>query len=224
MFHIPHPILRLSVNQILLNRPLALFGILNLLAGRANPLVQRRLTMNKRRAHSTNGSGSTTISCTADGSQAFTGGVECSGDGTYLGKFTASSVSISTNGGSSWFSIPVPSGTISCLAVSSDCTKLVVGISSGLLYGSANMGATWSAITTGNQSWSGAWMSEDGSKFAATVSGGSGGIYDYSVYLLPNTISTNSTISGGQGTAVELQAIVSNQWMPVSSSGTIWAY
>jgi hypothetical protein len=170
----------------------------------------------------------TTISCTADGSIAFTGNIACSGNGTYLATFTSSSISVSTNGGAS-FSVNVspPSGTLTCLAVSGDCTRLVAGVSNGLLYGSANLGATWTSITTTNQFWSGAWMSQDGSKFAATVinnGGTTGGLYDYVVNAVPGTISTNSTISGSQGTAVELQCLGNNQWMPVSFSGTIWAY
>jgi len=69
-------------------------------------------------------------------------------------------------------------------------------------------------------------MSEDGSKFAATVSNNgstTGGIYNYGVSVLPNTLSSNSTISGSQSTAVELQYVGNNQFMPVSSAGTIWA-
>jgi len=169
----------------------------------------------------------TTISCTADGSQYFPN-TACSGNGTYRAQFTSSSISVSTNAGASFsVNIPVPSANLSCLAVSSDCTRLVAGVSNGLLYGSANSGANWTSITTSNQFWSGAWMSEDGSKFAATVSNNgstSGGVYNYGVYVVPGTISTNSTISGSQGTAVELQCIGNNQWMPVSSTGTIWAY
>jgi len=168
----------------------------------------------------------TNISCTADGSQFFPN-IACSGNGTFRAKFTSSSISVSTNAGSSYFSIPVPSANLACLAVSGDCNRLVTGVSNGLLYGSANLGATWTSITTSNQFWSGAWMSQDGSKFAATVSnngGTTGGLYDYAVSALPNTISTNSTISGSQGTAVELQCIGNNQFMPVSFAGTIWAY
>ena len=171
--------------------------------------------------------GATTISCTADGSQYFIN-TACSGNGTYRAQFTSSSISVSTNSGASYsVNVPPPAANLSCLAVSADCTRFVAGVNNGLLYASANSGATWTSITTTNQFWSGAWMSEDGSKFAATVStSGStvGGIYSYGVYVLPNTISTNSTISGSQGTAVELQFIGNNQWMPVSSTGTIWAY
>ena len=169
----------------------------------------------------------TTISCTADGSQYFIN-TACSGNGTYRAQFTSGTISVSTNAGTSYsVSVPVPASNLSCLAVSGDCNRLVAGTSSGLLYGSANLGTTWSAITTSNQVWSGAWMSPDGSKFAATVStsgGTSGGVYNYAVHAVPGTISTNSTISGSQGTAVELQFIGNNQWMPVSSTGTIWAY
>jgi hypothetical protein len=169
----------------------------------------------------------TTISCTADGSQNFPN-VACSGNGTYRAQFTGSSISVSTNAGVSYsVSITPPSANLSCLAVSGDGTRLVAGVNNGLLYGSANLGATWTSITTSNQFWSGAWMSGDGSKFAATVSNNGstpGGVYTYGVNVLPDTISTNSTISGSQGTAVELQCVGNNQWLPVSSTGTIWAY
>jgi hypothetical protein len=37
-------------------------------------------------------------------------------------------------------------------------------------------------------------------------------------------VGTNGYITGGQGTAVELQYIGNNQFMPVSSAGTIWAH
>ena len=164
----------------------------------------------------------TTISCTADGSQYFAN-IACSGKGTYLAKFTSSTISVS-NAVSGWFNIPVPSVNLSCLAVSSDCTRLVAGANNGLLYVSANLGTNWTSITTTNQACSGAWMSEDGSKFAGAVSGSvSGGIYYYGVSVLPNTVSTNSAISGSQGSAVELQYIGNGQFMPVSSTGTIWA-
>ncbi|MGD0744683.1 MAG: hypothetical protein ABSA45_05970 [Verrucomicrobiota bacterium] len=169
----------------------------------------------------------TTISCTADGSRIFTNNIACSGNGTNLATFNSGSISVSTNAGFNWFNIPAPSANLSCLAVSSDCTRLVTAVSNGLLYASANLGATWTSITSSNQFWSGAWMSGDGSKFAATVNNNGstvGGIYNYGVNVLPCTISTNSTISGSQGTAVELQFIGNNRWMPVSSAGTIWAY
>jgi len=174
------------------------------------------------------GTGYTTIACTADGSRIFTGNIACSGNGTNLAVFTSSTISVSTNAGNSFnVNVPVPSTGLTCLAVSSDCARLLAGVGNGLLYASANSGATWTSVTLTNQNWSGAWMSGDGSRFAATVSTvGStvGGVYNYGVNVLPGIISTNSTISGSQGAAVELQFIGNNQWMPVSSAGTIWAY
>ena len=104
--------------------------------------------------------------------------------------------------------------------------RLVAGGTNGLLYASANRGATWTPITTTSQFWSGAWMSADGSKFAATVStigSTSGGIYYSSTSAQPNTISTNSTICGSQGSAVELQYVGNGKFMPVSSAGLLWA-
>lgn len=170
-------------------------------------------------------SSGTTVACSADGSKFFTGSIACSGDGTYLAKI-AGGISVSTNGGSAWFSIAAPSASLSCLAVSSDCTRLVAGVSGGLLYASANLGATWLPLTTTNQFWAGAWMSADGSQFAGAVNkNGSldGGIFYSSVIPQPNTISTNSTIGGSKGAAVELQYLGNGQFMPVSSAGLLWA-
>jgi hypothetical protein len=165
------------------------------------------------------------LSCTADGSQVFTGDIACSGNGTNLAKLSGSTISVSTNSGSSWsISITAP-GSLSCLAVSSDCTRLVAGVYGGLIYASANRGATWTTLTATNQNWSGAWMSPDGSKFAAsTITSGNiyGGIYYFSTGPQPNTVTT-TTICGSQGSAVELQYIGNSQFIPVGSSGILWA-
>jgi hypothetical protein len=110
------------------------------------------------------------------------------------------------------------------VAASSDCTRLVAGVNGGLLYGSANAGATWTTITATNQFISGAWMSGDGTKFAtavSTASGVTGGIFNYAVNVLP--IGVTNSIVGSQGSAVEIQYTGNGQFMPVSSSGTIWA-
>jgi len=58
-----------------------------------------------------------------------------------------------------------------------------------------------------------------------STSGGSGQIYTaQAAAQTTSMVGTNGYISGGQGTAVELQYIGNNQFMPVSSAGTIWAY
>jgi hypothetical protein len=134
-------------------------------------------------------------------------------------------ISTSTNFGASW--TPTPAGALawSSLAGSSDCTRLVAGVNGGLFYASANFGATWTALSTTNQYWSGLTMSADGSTFAGavkTVGTPQGGIYYSSTSAQPNTTSTNSIV-GSQGSAVELQYIGNGQFMPVSSSGILWA-
>ena len=171
----------------------------------------------------------TFISCSADGSALFPNNYACSGTGTYLAKVSGGVITISTNGGSAFnVTVTAPAAGVTCLGVSSDCTRLVAGVYNGLLYASSNQGATWTNLTASGQAWSGAWMSPDGSKFAATVSTvgtTAGGIYECNVSVLPNTSSTVSTgsIVSSQGSAVELQYIGNNQFMPVSSTGTLWA-
>ncbi len=136
-------------------------------------------------------------------------------------------IAVSTNFGVNWTSTnPAPTTAWSCLAGSSDCTRLVAGINNGRLYASANSGVSWTSLSTTNQYWSGAGMSADGTKFAATVNtvgGAAGGIYFSGVNPQPNTVSTNSTICGSQGSAVELLHIGNGQFMPVSSAGSLWA-
>lgn len=134
-------------------------------------------------------------------------------------------ITTSANSGASWTPAAAPAVAWSCLAGSSDCTRLVGGANNGLFYASANFGATWTALSTTNQYWSGVDISADGSKFAATVntaSGITGNIFYSSVSAKPNLVTTNP-ICGSQGAAVELQYIGSNQFMPVSSVGSIWA-
>jgi hypothetical protein len=168
------------------------------------------------------------ISCTADGNTLITGNVACSGNGVYRAKLTSGAISLSINSGSSFNGITGPGGTVSCLAASSDCTRLLAGVNNGLLYASANQGVTWTPVSTISKPWSGAWMSADGSKFgaaasASTLGGSDGGVYSASVAPQPNTISTGSTITGSQGSAVELQYIGGSQFIPVGSSGLLWS-
>ena len=175
------------------------------------------------------------IACTASGTLLppdATYNYACSGNGTCRARLSSGAISVSVNSGASYsVSVTAPAGgTVTSLAVSSDCTKLVAAATNGLLFASSNQGATWTMLTLTNQAWSGVWMSPDGSKFAATVSTTSasplnGGIYTCTVSPQPGTVTTLSTgsICGGQGAAVELQYLGGNQFMPVSSVGLLWA-
>jgi len=165
------------------------------------------------------------ISCSADGSKLFTTNVACSGDGTYLAKFSGSAITISTNGGGSWPISATAPGPLGCLAASSDCTRLLAGVTNGWLYASANQGKSWTVLTGTSQDWCGAWMTPDGSKFAAAAiySGTlASGVYSGSASPLPNTFTTNSLV-GSKGSAVELQYLGNGQFMPVSATGSLWA-
>ena len=171
------------------------------------------------------------IACTADGATPIYGSYSyaCSGNGTYRARLSGGVIAISANGGTSFpIAVPAPASGVTCLGASSDCTRLVAGVGGGLLYATSNQGATWTQLTTTNQAWSGAWMSPDGSKFAAAVShSGSvyGTVFTGSVSALPNTASTTSSggIGGSLGAAVELQYLGGGQFMPVGSTGLLWA-
>ena len=165
------------------------------------------------------------VSCTANGNFIFIGNNQtCSGNGVFLGRLIGGVISISTNAAASWTPITGPSGTVTCLAVSGDCLRMVAGVNNGLLYCSANQGATWTAVNNTNLFWTGASMSADGSRFAATAStvgGVNGGIYHYKVNVQPGVVCTNN-VSGSQDATVDLQYLGNNQFMPIGGVGTVW--
>ena len=171
------------------------------------------------------------ISCTSDGSVGIlTGNVACSGNGVNRAKLSGGAITVSQNSGSSFpIAVPAPASGVTCLAASSDCARLVAGVSNGLLYATSNLGASWTALTATNQNWSSVAMSADGGRIAATVGSTAtttGKVYSGLFSALPYTTTSaypNGSISGGQGCAVELQFIGGNQFIPVSSSGLIWA-
>jgi hypothetical protein len=170
----------------------------------------------------------TAISCTADGGTLFTNGIACSGNGTYRAQISGTAIQVSGNSGVNWASVSaLPTGNPTRVACSSDCTKLVAGVGGGRLFASSDQGKTWTTLTTANQSWTSVWMSADGSKFAAAINssgGNTGGVYYCAVSTLPNTSTiSGGTIGGSRSSAVELQYIGGGVFMPVSSTGLIWA-
>jgi photosystem II stability/assembly factor-like uncharacterized protein len=177
------------------------------------------------------------ISSNAGGSWASTASgrawscVASSADGSKLvAAVNAGGIWTSTNSGSLWTQQTngLPSNPAwSSVASSADGGKLAATVNGGGIYTSLNWGATWTQqLGAPNASWSGIASSADGSKLAAVVnSSTTGGIY----YLQASsqtqtTIGTSGGITGGQGTAVELQYIGNSQFMPVSSAGIIWAF
>jgi len=156
--------------------------------------------------------------------------VASSADGTKLVAAQSSGSIYTFASGGSWTqrTTGLPgSATWTSVTSSSDGGKLAATAGAGGIYTSLNWGATWTQqFGAPNASWSGIASSADGSKLAAVInSATSGGIY--TMQASPQTLTTTGTsggITGGQGTAVELQYIGNSQFMPVSSAGIIWAF
>ena len=149
-----------------------------------------------------------------------------SADGLKLtATIAGNSIYTSTNGGANWTNSAAPNAAWSCLAASADGTRLVAGISNGVVYASLNCGATWSALTGApSKVWAALASSADGNHLAGAVNSTAGNLY-FSSSAAQNVslTGTNGFLGGSQGSAVELQAIGNNQFMPVSATGTLWA-
>jgi hypothetical protein len=133
----------------------------------------------------------------------------------------------SSNGGANWTPSSAPSANWTSIHSSSDGSKLVAAVTNGVIYTSSNYGNTWVQQTNAPvRGWSSVACSADGTQLAAVVNNATiGGIFVSQAS--PQTITTVGAagyIVGGQGSAVELQYIGNNQFMPVSFAGNLWAY
>ncbi len=136
----------------------------------------------------------------------------------------------SVNSGGSWS--PQTSGLPASAAwtsvtSSSDGSKLAAVVSGGGIYTSSNFGVTWAQQTNvPTMSWNAIVSSADGTRLAAAINNATtGGIYvSQASSQTTTTVGTSGYIIGGQGSAVELQYIGNNQFMPVSFAGNLWAY
>ena len=136
----------------------------------------------------------------------------------------------SINSGGSWLpqtgGLPA-SAAWSSVASSADGAKLVAVVNGGGIYTSSNFGVTWALQTDAPvKSWNAIAASADGTKLAAAVNNTTtGGIYvSQASPLTTTTVGTAGYIIGAQGSAVELQYVGNNQFMPVSYAGNIWGY
>ena len=151
--------------------------------------------------------------------------VASSADGSKLAAVeTSGGIYTSINSGSTWMQQSnAPSLTWASIASSSDGSKLAAASQSGGIYTSVNFGATWTYQSgTTNKTWNCLTSSADGGTLAAGVFG-AGIYYAQAAAQSATTTGTNGVISGVQGSAVELQYIGNNRFMPVSSAGVIWA-
>ena len=130
---------------------------------------------------------------------------------------------ISSNAGNNWVTTGAPSTNWTSLASSADGAKLAAGITTGPIYISNNGGVTWKTASAPIAGWSAIASSSDGGKLSGAVNGG--GIYtSLPAAQRTTTVGTAGFLSGGQNSAVELQYIGNNQFMPISHEGNIFAY
>ena len=92
-------------------------------------------------------------------------------------------------------------------------------VNNGQIYTSTDSGGTWSPRDT-SRAWYAVASSADGSKLVAVVYGGQ----IYTSGLATTTPGVSGYLLGGQNTAIELQYIGNNQFLPLSHEGAFFAY
>jgi hypothetical protein len=145
--------------------------------------------------------------------------VASSGDGTKLvAVASGGQIFTSTDSGLTWG----PRDTVqqwNSVASSSDGSKLVAGANNGQVYTSTDSGGTWSPRDT-SRAWDAVASSADGGKLVAVVYGGQ----IYTSGPATTTPGVSGYLLGGQNTAIELQYIGNNQFLPLSHEGAFFAY
>jgi hypothetical protein len=156
--------------------------------------------------------------------------VAISADGTKMAAVAnGGGIYTSTNSGVNWTQqTGAPSTTWSSAACSSDGSKIIATVNGGVIYTSGNWGVTWQTNNVPANSWTCVASSASGTTLAAGINNTiSGGIYTSQASTqtaATTTVGTGGFINGSQGSAVELQYIGNNQFMPVSYSGSIWSH
>jgi len=146
--------------------------------------------------------------------------VASSADGTKLvAAALGSQVYTSSDSGVTW--IPrADNRSWTSVASSADGTKLVAAALGSQIYTSSDSGVTW-VPRADNRSWTSVASSADGAKLVAAERGGQ--LYT-STLRRSTKAGTAGYLRGEQGAAIELQYIGNNQFLPLSSIGTITPY
>jgi len=151
--------------------------------------------------------------------------IASSSDGTKLAAVVGDGGQIytSTDSGSTWIPTSAPGEGWSSIAASADGTELAAVANGGGIYTSTNAGSTWTATSAPGEGWSSIASSADGTKLAAVVY--VGGIYTAQINNATSTTpGPAGYLTGAQNSAVELQYIGNNQWLPLSYTGTVIWY
>ena len=158
--------------------------------------------------------------------------VASSADGSKLAAVVlGGGIYTSANSGSTWTQqTTAPNANWLSIASSADGGKLAAVVFGGRIYLSSNFGVTWTLQANAPvANWQGIASSTDGGKLAAAINNSVPTAPPVGIYLsqastqVSSMTGTNGFVSGGPGTAVELQYIGNGQFMPVSSAGTLWA-
>jgi photosystem II stability/assembly factor-like uncharacterized protein len=105
-----------------------------------------------------------------------------------------------------------------CVASSADGSKLVAAGSSGPIYTSTDSGLTWQTQEN-SRPYSSCASSADGSRLAVAHQGGQ--IYTYSTLIEQSTAGATGGLSGAPSSAVELQYIGNDTFLPLSYAGDL---
>ena len=151
-------------------------------------------------------------------------GVASSVAGDRLVAVSASgTIQVSPDAGNNWLITSAPSKNWTCVASSADGKMLVAAAQNGPVYTSSDYGATWTPGSSPAANWLSVASSADGGKLAAGQN--NGGIYTLQpAGLRTTTPGTTGYLLGGQNSALELQYMGNNQFIPLSHEGTIFAY
>ena len=172
--------------------------------------------------YTTTNAGATWTASIAEAETEVADSIASSADGTWLvAAVDGGGIYTSTNAGSTWITTSAPGEFWTCVASSSDGTKLAAVVAYGGIYTSTNAGSTWTATSAPSGYWFSVASSSDGTKLAA-VANGSAGIYTAQINNATSTTpGPAGYLTGPQNSAVELQYIGNNQWLPLSAIGTV---
>lgn len=146
--------------------------------------------------------------------------VASSADGTNLVACVYSgAIYTSTDSGVTW-TPRTPNNLWGDVAMSADGTKIVACAYSDAIYTSTDSGATWSNSLSG--SFRSVTSSADGKRLAACKN--EDRIYTYSDILSQTMPGTSGGLSGGRNTAVELQYVGNDSFVPISHEGALGAF
>jgi hypothetical protein len=157
----------------------------------------------------------TSIACSQDGSRLVAS--------AFYGRLYTSS-----DYGASWTAqTAAPTNTWYAVACSADCGRIIAAGYNSSVYISADSGNTWTKQPLSIQNWKAVACSNSGAKmtagYAATSTTGALFYWIASQQGTATTVGTGGSLTGGQGTSIELQYIGGDLFMPISSAGVFWA-